>query len=123
AFQNAGGGGLGGLGDADDEGLLPSQRVDADGGVIFRDAVTNRTVKVKTLKQIGGKSFFLEEGQWVDSTASKEHVKTAQDLTRYSSGYFELAANHGAVVARILALPGTVIVVIDGQAYRLIDAE
>jgi len=120
SFQNAGGGRLG---DAEGEGLLPSQSVDADGGVIFRDAVTNREVKVKTLKQVGGKSFFLEEGQWVDSNASKEQIETAQDLTRYSSSYFALAAKHGAVVGRILALPGTVIVVIDGQVYRLMDAE
>jgi hypothetical protein len=82
-----------------------------------------REVKVKSLKQVGGKSFFLEEGQWVDSNASQEQVETAQDLTRYSSSYFALAAKHGAVVGRILALPGTVIVVIDGQAYRVIDAE
>ncbi|MCS5630903.1 MAG: VIT domain-containing protein [Pirellulaceae bacterium] len=120
SFQNAGGGRLG---DAEGDGLLPSQSVDADGGVIFRDAVTNREVKVKTLKQVGGKSFFLEEGQWVDSNASKEQIETAQDLTRYSSSYFALAAKHGAVVGRILALPGTVIVVIDGQVYRLMDAE
>jgi Ca-activated chloride channel homolog len=121
AFQNAGGGGMGGM--AGGEGVLPSQKVDADGGVVFYDAVTNRAVKVKTLKQVGGKSFFLEQGQWVDSDVSKEQVETAQDLTRYSSGYFELATKHGAVVGRILALPGTVIVVIDGQVYRLIDAE
>ncbi|HIA63501.1 MAG TPA: VWA domain-containing protein [Planctomycetaceae bacterium] len=120
AFQNAGGGRLG---DTNGDGLLPSQSVDAEGGVVFRDAVTNRAVKVKTLKQVGGKSFFLEEGQWVDSNASQEQVETAQDLTRYSSSYFALAAKHGAVVGRILALPGTVIVVIDGQVYRLIDAE
>ena len=120
AFQNAGGGRLG---DTSGDGLLPSQSVDADGGVVFRDAVTNRAVKVKTLKQVGSKSFFLEEGQWVDSNASQEQVETAQDLTRYSSSYFALAAKHGAVVGRILALPGTVIVVIDGQVYRLIDAE
>ncbi|HIN53094.1 MAG TPA: VWA domain-containing protein [Planctomycetes bacterium] len=120
AFQNAGGGRLG---DKNGDGLLPSQSVDAEGGVVFRDAVTNRAVKVKTLKQVGGKSFFLEEGQWVDSNASQEQVETAQDLTRYSSSYFALAAKHGAVVGRILALPGTVIVVIDGQVYRLIDAE
>jgi len=120
AFQNAGGGRLG---DTNGDGLLPSQSVDADGGVVFRDAVTNRAVKVKTLKQVGSKSFFLEEGQWVDSNASQEQVETAQDLTRYSSSYFALAAKHGAVVGRILALPGTVIVVIDGQVYRLIDAE
>ena len=120
AFQNAGGGRLG---DTNGGGLLPSQSVDADGGVVFRDAVTNRAVKVKTLKQVGSKSFFLEEGQWVDSNASQEQVETAQDLTRYSSSYFALAAKHGAVVGRILALPGTVIVVIDGQVYRLIDAE
>ncbi|MFP6588490.1 MAG: VIT domain-containing protein [Pirellulaceae bacterium] len=120
AFQNAGGGRLG---DTNGDGLLPSQTVDAEGGVVFRDAVTNRAVKVKTLKQVGSKSFFLEEGQWVDSNASQEQVETAQDLTRYSSSYFALAAKHGAVVGRILALPGTVIVVIDGQVYRLIDAE
>jgi len=120
SFQNAGGGGLGG---ATSDGLLPSQSVDAEGGVIFRDAVTNREVKVKSLKQVGGKSFFFEEGQWVDSNASKEQIETAQDLTRYSSSYFALAAKHGAVVGRILALPGTVIVVIDGQVYRLLDAE
>jgi len=120
SFQNAGGGGLGG---AEGDGLLPSQSVDAEGGVLFRDAITNREVKVKTLKQVGGKSFFLEEGQWVDSNASKEQIETAQDLTRYSSSYFALAAKHGAVVGRILALPGTVIVVIDGQVYRLMDAE
>jgi Ca-activated chloride channel family protein len=122
AFQNAGGG-SGGRGDAGGEDQLPSQKVDADGGVVFQDAVTNRAVKVKTLRQVGDKSFFLEEGRWVDSSASKEQIKTAQDLTRYSPRYFELAAKQGAVVGRILALPGTVIVVIDGQAYHLFDAE
>ena len=123
AFQNAGGGGLGGRGDGDSDGLLPSQSVDAEGRVIFRDAVTNRAVKVKTLKQVGGKSFFLEGGQWVDSNATPKQVEAAQDLTRYSPSYFALAVKHGAVVGRILALPGTVIVVIDGQSYRLMDAE
>ena len=73
--------------------------------------------------QVGDKSFFLEEGRWVDSSASKEQIETAQDLIRYSPGYFELAAKQGAVVGRILALPGTVIVVIDGKVYQLIDAE
>jgi Ca-activated chloride channel family protein len=123
AFQNAGGGGLGGRGVAGSADLLPSQKVDADGGVVFQDAVTNRAVKVKTLRQVGDKSFFLEEGRWIDSSASKEQIETAQDLIRYSPGYFELAAKQGAVVGRILALPGTVIIVIDGQVYQLIDAE
>jgi len=75
------------------------------------------------LKQVGGKSFFLEGGQWVDSNATPKQVEAAQDLTRYSPSYFALAVKHGAVVGRILALPGTVIVVIDGQSYRLMDAE
>ncbi|MEC7565936.1 MAG: VIT domain-containing protein [Planctomycetota bacterium] len=120
AFQAAGGPSAGGL----SGGLaVPGQRSNANGDVTFRDAVTQREVKVASLKQIGGKSFYLESKQWVDSTATEKQITSAQTLQRYSKLYFELASRHGPSVGQYLSLSGTVIVVIDGQAYKVIDSK
>ena len=102
---------------------VPGQSSNANGDVIFRDAVTQREVKVTSLKQIGGKSFYLESKQWVDSTATEKQITSAQTLQRYSKQYFELASQHGPAVGQYLSLSGTVIVVIDGQAYKVIDSK
>ena len=72
---------------------------------------------VRTVRNIGGKTFYYRHKQWIDSITTAKQEKNAIIVKRYSKEYFDLVTKHGKDVAKYLALEGKVTLVLDGKAY------
>jgi len=70
------------------------------------------------IKRIGAKTFYLNNGVWVDSEF-KEGLKEVK-IKYLSDEYFELLAKHPEA-AKYFAIDSKVIIVIEGKAYRIIE--
>ena len=90
----------------------------AQGSAYYFDAEAGEAVVVDTVRNVGQKTFFLRNGQWVDSSLTKEEEAKPQKLERFSKEYFELAEKLGRSGAQYLAIDDPVIVKLDGQAYQ-----
>ena len=83
------------------------------------DLQEDRLIPVQNVQQVGSKTFFLRNGQWVDSTLTEEQERNVRRIKRFSDEYFELSRQQGGDAAKVLAMEGDVTVVLDGQAYAL----
>ncbi|MBZ0187289.1 MAG: hypothetical protein K8F91_13665, partial [Candidatus Obscuribacterales bacterium] len=91
---------------------LSNLRTDTSSG----NANGSRQVKV-----IGDKTFYLINGFWVDSSFEKVQEVTLKNIEFGSSAYFDLARENKAIV-RYLGAGPQLIVVLDGQCYRITSA-
>ena len=91
------------------------------GGFRVLDLESDREVTLRTVQNVGNKTFFRRDGAWEDSTITEKQKKELQVIKRYSDEYFRLARDLGKDAPRYLALEGTVMVVIRGRAYQLED--
>ncbi len=77
----------------------------------------DRSLKIQSVRNVGGKTFYFRNNQWIDSVATAEQEKQAKVVKRYSKEYFDLVTQHGKDVAKYLALEGKVTLVLDGKPY------
>lgn len=75
----------------------------------------------QVLQSAGGKTFFLRDGVWTDSTFDADDMTTTQ-VQFLSDGYFDLLTTHPEL-GQFFALGDRVIVVLDGTAYEVTPAE
>jgi len=97
--------------------LQRAAQAPAAASVKLRNLAEDRDVRVNNVLQVGGKTFFLRNGRWVDSTLTEKQEQSARQVKRYSTEYFSLLSRVGRDAARYLAIDGKVAVVLDGQAY------
>lgn len=111
--------GAGGVAQRDFKGQLQQAAVAPSAPAAkFRAADKDEEVTVRTVQNIGTKTFFYRGDQWVDSGATEEQLKSAKQLKRYSDEYFDLITKHGKDVAKYLAIEGKVALLLDGQVYE-----
>ncbi|MDR1925641.1 MAG: VWA domain-containing protein [Planctomycetaceae bacterium] len=81
------------------------------------EVATNTQSQVQS---INNRAFFQKEGVWVDSTLNESQMKKENIITvkNFSKEYFKLIDEHGKELAPYLALGGTQIVNVKGQAYK-----
>ncbi len=89
----------------------------ADGTVRFKGVNAEKAEEVRNLRQIGAKSFYLEDHIWVDSVAANDQMNNPIKVKRFSKQYFDLAAIYGKQLGSVLQLTEKVIVVLEGKAY------
>lgn len=109
--------GLGGLAGS---GGIPAIRAGgsyAPSGPAFRKLDDDTPIAVTNVRQLGEKTFYLRNKQWVDSTVTAEQEKNARRIKRFSPEYFELFTKFGKEVGKYVASDETVVVVLGGQAY------
>ncbi len=91
--------------------------VPADAFGLAEDEAKEEAAKIaQNVWNIGGKTFFLRDGKWVDSTLTEEQEKNVQKIARYGKDYFDLVSKRKDV-AKYLATDREMIIVIDDQAY------
>ncbi len=88
--------------------------------VAVQNTDTDQAELVAGVMQVGNKTFYHRNHRWVDSALTEEQEKAAKPLERYSSAYFDLAANNAAA-AKLLAIEAAVVLEIDGQAYAMAE--
>ena len=84
----------------------------------FRQIETDEEVVVKTVQNVGAKTFYLRDGVWVDSVVTEAQLKKVAVIERYGDDYFELVEKFGKKVSRYLQIEDPVIIVVEGTAYQ-----
>jgi Ca-activated chloride channel homolog len=73
----------------------------------------------KTVQKVGVKTFYLENGVWVDSEFNDKSEKTETEIKAFSDEYFALV-KADKDIAQYLALGEQVVIVWKGKVYRII---
>ncbi len=74
----------------------------------------------KTIQTVGAKTFYLENGVWVDSIYKEDAKMTEVEVRFASNEYFELV-NKQKDLAKFFAIGAKLIVVWNGKVYRIIE--
>ena len=88
------------------------------GNALWFDARNNRAEVATNILQRGRKTFFRQQGRWVDSAVLNQEQQTVHKIEKYSDAYFALVDRHGLHVGQYLAIDGPVVVELDGETYE-----
>jgi Ca-activated chloride channel homolog len=72
----------------------------------------------KTVRKVGVKTFYLENGVWVDSEFNEKSEKSETEIKAFSDEYFALV-KADKDIAQYLALGERVVIVWKGKVYRI----
>jgi Ca-activated chloride channel family protein len=72
---------------------------------------------VTSVRNVGNRTFFRREGQWIDSQVSKAQQSNAKRIKQFSDEYFALARKNGRTMSQYMAFDEPVLLNLDGQAY------
>ena len=111
--------GAGGVGQSMQTGKLQAQsHVSPD--AVYYDA-TGEQVRVKKVKIIGSKTFYLKKGEWVD--AEYRDDMELQQVEQFSEAFFNIAQKAPTQAQYITFAPDqAIIAVIEGIAYKIVPA-
>jgi Ca-activated chloride channel family protein len=103
-------------GPADAEAPIAAPAADFDFGNAVKDEAK---AAEQNVRNIGSRTFFRRDGQWIDSRLSKDQQQNAKRVKQFSDEYFALARQHGRAMSQYLAMDEPVLVELDGQAYLI----
>lgn len=75
--------------------------------------------EVSSVRNIGGKSFYRRNQQWVDATVKEEAEQEAIAIEQFSDEFFELATKQRGQLSQYLVFDEPLIVYLDGQVYHI----
>lgn len=73
----------------------------------------------QNVRTIASRTFYRRDGQWVDSTISKEQETSAVRIKQFSDQYFELAQRHGRQFSQYMVFDEPLLVNVENQAYLI----
>jgi Ca-activated chloride channel family protein len=85
----------------------------------YRDAETDELVVESRVTQLGDKTFYCRNKQWIDSSITDEEVKTAKRVAQFSDEYFHLASAHGPSLAKCLVSDEPIVVRLGSDVYLI----
>ncbi len=88
------------------------------GNAVYFDARSDKSQVATNILQRGRKTFFRQEGRWIDSTLTKEQQNNTQKIKRFSPAYFDLVTRYGQHVGQYLAIDEPVVVELGGEVYE-----
>jgi len=116
ASASAGPGGMGGLGGFGGAmGRPPAQA--ATPSAAAREMAQAATGQ--TMRQIGSRTFYRRQGQWIDSTLTERQQQTPRRIKRFSEEYFELARRFGRQISQYLVFDEPVLLNVDQEAVLI----
>jgi len=73
----------------------------------------------QNMRNIGNRTFFLRNGQWVDSQVTKLQEANVRRIKQFSNEYFDLAQTQGRRLAQYMVFDEPVLLTLDNQAYLI----
>jgi len=73
----------------------------------------------QNIRQIGNRTFYRRQNQWIDSTLTEQQQQNVQRIKQFSREYFDLANRYGRTMAQYLVFDEPVMVNLGGQAYLI----
>ncbi|MBN1396222.1 MAG: VWA domain-containing protein [Pirellulales bacterium] len=95
------------------------READAAGTPFAGEVASEAQQAAETVRNIGNRTFFRREGQWIDSRLNEEQEKNARKVKQFSDEYFALAAAGGRELAQYMVFDEPLLLEIDGQAYLI----
>lgn len=83
------------------------------------DAYRESKAAESNVRNIGNRTFFRRDGQWVDSQVTKPQEQNARRIKQFSDEYFELARANGRRLSQYLVFDEPVLLNLDDQAYLI----
>jgi len=104
------------------KGKKMKQKRPSSSGFISYDSMEadDESIEVRTVLNIGLKTFFKKKGQWLDSTVTEEQRKKAIKLMQYSDEYFDVVRTLPATMNQYFAIEGELVLNIKGQTYQVV---
>ncbi|GAB6184924.1 hypothetical protein JCM17478_04260 [Thermopirellula anaerolimosa] len=73
----------------------------------------------ETMRQIGNRTFYRRQGQWIDSTLTERQQQTPRRIKQFSDEYFELARKYGRQISQYLVFDEPVLLNVDQEAVLI----
>jgi Ca-activated chloride channel family protein len=92
----------------------------ADSGIHFANEARKEAEAAQhSIRNIGNRTFFRRDGQWVDSRVSKEQQSQAKRVKQFSNEYFELARQYGRTMSQYMVFDDPVLITLDDRTYLI----
>lgn len=101
------------------EGMMGGFGGMSDSAPLANDARRESKQAQQNIRNIGNRTFFRRDKQWVDSQVTKKQEANARRVKQFSDEYFELAATHGRRLSQYMVFDDPVLLNIDDQAYLI----
>jgi hypothetical protein len=85
----------------------------------FTDATREAKAAQQNVRNVGSRTFFRRDGQWVDSQVTKAQETKAQRIKQFSNEYFELARSQGGRLSQYLVFDEPVLLNLNNQTYLI----
>ncbi len=85
----------------------------------FANVKNENAAAQQSMRQVGNRTFYRRDGQWVDSQVTTHQETNARHVKQFSDEYFELARRNGRQFSQYLVFDDPVLVNLDGQAYLI----
>jgi len=91
------------------------------GGLVLEAKQAQKELEVaqQTVRQIGSRTFYLRQGQWVDSRVPEDQQSKARRIKQFSDEYFELVRRYGRRISQYLVFDEPVLLAMDGEVYLI----
>lgn len=73
----------------------------------------------QNVRNVGNRTFYQRQGQWVDSLVTKEQEANATRIKQFSDEYFALARTHGKTMAQYMVFDEPLLLNLADQAYLI----
>ncbi len=73
----------------------------------------------KNVRNIGSRTFFWRNEQWIDSQATEDQEKNATRIKQFSDEYFALAKQHGKKMSQYMVFDEPVLLTLDDRSYLI----
>ncbi|MBN2473366.1 MAG: VWA domain-containing protein [Pirellulales bacterium] len=88
-------------------------------GSIVAEAGQEAQVAIRTVRNLGNRTFYLRNGRWVDSLVTEQQEAKARRVKQFSDAYFELAETHGKKMSQYMVFDEPVLLSLGSQAYLI----
>jgi Ca-activated chloride channel homolog len=83
------------------------------------EAKKEKAAAQQNMRNIGNRTFFRRNGQWVDSQVTKWQEENARRVKQFSDEYFRLAETHGRRLSQYMVFDEPVLLTLDNRTYLI----
>ena len=105
------------FGGAAASGVLRGKAGGRPGLGVAEQAKREAQIAGQNVRNIGNRTFYQRQGQWVDSLVTKEQETNATRIKQFSDEYFALAQRHGKKMAQYMVFDEPVLLNLEDRAY------
>ncbi len=91
------------------------------GGYISYTDKDGNSANVKTIRNIGSKTFYYYSDSWVESTINEEEITEAISVKKFSDAYFKISEGQKAAFNQYLSDKEEIVVRLNNRIYRFIN--